>query len=305
EWDAAWSGSPSATWFHSRHWAETWSSATRGRIRPQPVLLTLAGGRTVLLPVSERRGCAGLVRATLSSPAGTYGGWITAEELDAEEVAALTAFLRERFPRLTWRINPFDPSRPKPDGAEPDSTQAIDLSPGFEKVLRSWTKGHRSAARQATKAGVQILIADSIEDWRTYYAIYQDSLDRWGDKASSAYGWGLFEALHSRREEGVSLWLARHEDKAIAGALCLYAGRHVSYWHGAALSEHFGLRPVHLLLHEAIRDACAKGVGWFEFNLSGGHEGVRAFKKGFGCAVLAADVVRQAPSWTRWTRRRG
>jgi lipid II:glycine glycyltransferase (peptidoglycan interpeptide bridge formation enzyme) len=85
--------------------------------------------------------------------------------------------------------------------------------------------------------------------------------------------------------------LAKYEDRSIAGALCFYTKNHVVYWHGAAYSDYFELRPVNLLMYEAIKDACENGYSWFDFNPSGGHEGVKAFKKSFGPTALRSDVV--------------
>jgi lipid II:glycine glycyltransferase (peptidoglycan interpeptide bridge formation enzyme) len=44
------------------------------------------------------------------------------------------------------------------------------------------------------------------------------------------------------------------------------------------------------LLYEVIKDACEQGYFWFDFNPSGGHEGVKSFKKGFGCSTLQSNL---------------
>lgn len=79
--------------------------------------------------------------------------------------------------------------------------------------------------------------------------------------------------------------------RSAAGALGFYAKSHVVYWRGAAYSDYFELRPVNLLMYEAIKHACENGYSWFDFNPSGGHEGVKAFKKSFGPTALRADIV--------------
>src|SRR4029079_1053277 len=99
-----------------------------------------------------------------------------------------------------------------------------------------------------------------------------------------------------------------------AGALCLYSRRHVAYWHGAARERLLECRPVHLLIETALHDACERGMRWFDFNPSGGHRGVEAFKKGFGAEGVPAPMVRwRTPGFerlrllrrglSRWSRR--
>jgi len=101
----------------------------------------------------------------------------------------------------------------------------------------------------------------------------------------------MFGCFFSCSSNNVRLWLAIFDDQVVAGALCFYAKKHVVYWHGAALEKYFKHRPVNLLMYEAIKSACEEGYSWFDFNPSGGHEGVKAFKKSFGAKEMKSDVV--------------
>jgi lipid II:glycine glycyltransferase (peptidoglycan interpeptide bridge formation enzyme) len=166
------------------------------------------------------------------------------------------------------------------------------LTDDFESIYKLWSKGHKSAARKAQKAGVTADIAKSHESWKDYYSIYQDSLRRWGTSATSSYGWFLFKILYDQRSINIQLWLAKFEDKSIAGALCFYHRNHVAYWHGASLSDYSQLRPTNLLMYEIIRDSCRRKAKWFDFNPSGGHDGVKAFKKSFGATSFRADLFQ-------------
>ena len=105
--------------------------------------------------------------------------------------------------------------------------------------------------------------------------------------------------------EKVRLWLAFCDDNVIAGALCFYAKRHVVYWHGAAYSDKFTSHPAQLLMREIIADACARQYWWFDFNPSGGHNGVREFKAKFGVENLSCpffELAQYTPS-RNWFRR--
>jgi CelD/BcsL family acetyltransferase involved in cellulose biosynthesis len=113
------------------------------------------------------------------------------------------------------------------------------------------------------------------------------------------YGWELFKEMFERYSPDVKLWLAVCYGKIIAGALCFYSKHHVAYWHGAAYSDYFKLRPVNLLMYEAIRHACEQGYSWFDFNPSGGHEGVKAFKRSFGTQEVLCPVVKTQSSFSK------
>ncbi len=294
DWDAIWQACDYATWFHSRAWSEIWSAYQKGRTRPEPLLATFSDGQRAVLPLTARPTLRGLARRYLSSPGGTYGGWISADPLTGAHAALLGNFQTQDLGPLEWRLNPYDPvlrEVPVP-GAEPDDTHAIDLRPGFEAATRG-----RSKANKAARAGVTVVAAASEEDWRAYFALYEKSLTRWGGSATSRYRWPLFEAIRTHPTSGARLWLARFQDQFIAGALCFYARRHVVYWHGAADEAHFELRPVNLLMQEAIRDACGRGAVWFDLNPSGGHEGVRQFKRSLGGESLPSPVVRVRGNW--------
>ncbi len=296
EWDAIWQVCDYATYFHSREWAEAWKVYSQGGTRPHGRLVQFSDSKRVLLPLSAMTVYRGLACQYVSSPAGTYGGWISADELSVDHARLLTDYLTRSLGNLVWRVNPYDPLHADlPRGvAVPDETQALDLLQGFEHIRRQWTKGHASAARKASRLGVVITPARTTEDWRVYYRLYEATLRRWKTGRSSQYAWPLFDALSATHSPYVRLWLATRNQQVLAGALCFYAKRHVVYWHGAALAEHFHLRPVHLLMANAIEDACARGYAWFDFNPSGGHAGVRAFKASFApeardCPVLTIE----------------
>jgi len=174
-----------------------------------------------------------------------------------------------------------------------DETQTCNLGNGFDEIYRQSSDGHRRGARKAVKQGVVVKRASTREDWLAYYFAYEDSLRRWGKDASSHYGWPLFEEMFRRNSAYIGLWLAVFEARIVAGALCFYAPRHVVWWHGAALEDYFHVRPMNLLIYEIIKDACQQGYTWCDFNPSGGHEGVKSFKREFGALTLPTPVVCQ------------
>lgn len=295
EWDNIWQNCDYATYFHSREWALLWQKYTKGKMNSAAMLITFTDGALALLPFSCNQILMGLIRQYVSSPAGTFGGWLSLDSLSENHGKLLYEYIIANHRNLLWRLNPYDPivMSIKVDISEQDETQALSLDHGFDAIYRVWTKGHASAARKAQRAGVKIREAVPIQDWKDYYGVYKDSIKRWGVSASSFYEWFFFQSMFEFSSPDIRLWLATYHDRIVSGAICLYAKKHVVYWHGAALSSYFNLRPVNLLLYEIIRDACAHGYQWFDFNPSGGHDGTERFKKSFGTAAWKCPVIHR------------
>lgn len=301
EWDAAWQTCRHATYFHSREWSEIWQAYSDGAMAPDARLATFTDGCSALLPITSERLPRRRGVVNWSSPAGTYGGWLTGDALGPEHAFLLRSYLTESVPNLWWRVNPFDPLADSLVAAAStrDETQALPLTHGFGSVCEAASRGHRCAVNKARGLGLEAREATSLGDWQSYFEIYEDSLARWGDSASSCYSWALFKELWRRRSPAIRLWLVTDRDRVIAGGICLYAARHVAYWHGAALSEAFSMRPANLLVNGIAEHACSAGYEWLDLNPSGGHEGVRVFKKRCGAVSLPSPILS-----TRRHRRR-
>lgn len=304
EWDDAWSSCPYSTFFHSREWAEIWAEYRNRKTVPDPLGLVLSDGTRILLPFSKEKMYMGFLHRHLSSPAGTFGGWLADIPLTEPQQAVLMQFVAKRYSNLLWRFNPYEKVL-LTDGfsrVREDETHALDLSAGFDEIHLDWSKGHASSARKARKArkaGVRVRVAQSQEDWEKYFRVYEDSLSRWGANTTSTYSWALFEIILQRASPNIKLWLAEYDGRVVAGALCFHSSKHVVYWHGAALSNYFEVRPVNLLMYETIRDATERGFRWFDFNPSGGLEGVKAFKQSFGAMALQSNIGTNASTYLR------
>jgi hypothetical protein len=290
EWDAIWEGCPYSTYFHSREWAEIWNIYTKGVICPDSKVIEFSDGKKALLPLSLNKS----ENCFLSSPAGTYGGWISTDSLGTEHAALLAKYLTEGTLNLTWRLNPYDKLAFKVgvNTTKSEKTHSLKLSDGFGTVYRKWETGSIARkVRKARKCGVSVRTASGPKDWNDYYEVYEDSLQRWGTNATSFYSRKLFDEMYRRDSPYIKLWLSVYHNRIIAGALCFYSKTHVVYWHGAALKNYFHLRPVNILMFEAIKQACQEGYIWFDFNPSGMHKGVEEFKKSFGSEVLKCPAI--------------
>jgi len=292
EWEQLWNSCPYATYFHSPEWAHIWQHYSEGKISPAPVLLAFNDGKKALLPFSIEKACKGLVKSTLSSPAGTYGGWISTDRLAPEHEKSVWQYILREYPNLIIRTNPYYAN----NSAVPvvpcmdDVTHHVPMDGPFEKIEKEWRKGHRSAVHKAARLGVTVREASSMNDWETYGLLYKDSLRRWGERASSNYRQSLFSIMGSLNSSRIKLWLAQYEGNIVAGALCLYSRHHVVYWHGAALDKYYFLNPVNYLVYDIMMKASREGYAWFDFNPSAGHAGVIKFKQGFNPRISSCPV---------------
>jgi CelD/BcsL family acetyltransferase involved in cellulose biosynthesis len=254
--------------------------------------VTFAGGESAVLPLSLRSSDDGPL--LVSSPAGTYGGWISADLLEPGHWAAMTRYMSAELGSLYWQTNPLDPSLRVVSlpSTSPNETHVIDLAQEWEAIHDRWSSSCRRAERKAQSSGILVREAATEEDWREYYAVYEDSLRRWGERARFRLQWGFFELLHSLQSTNLRLWLATTgEGRVAAGAVMCCAGVHAVYWHGAALESLLPQRPMNLLFSAIIRETRKAGYRWFDFNPSAGMAGVRRFKEGFGARALDCPIV--------------
>ncbi|MBL1173751.1 GNAT family N-acetyltransferase [Pantanalinema sp. GBBB05] len=318
-WDKIWHECSYATYFHSREWIEIWRRFTQDQTQAEPKIIQFSDQKTALLPFAFRQRAKGLMNTYTSAMEGTFGGWISSDNLRLEHIRLLIDFLLNQLKgNLSWRINPYDdllskipiqaehncclinPEDPNSTKAisallelgHPifilDETQTLNLDDGFNSLFKSQSSSVRKA-KKASKAGVSIKVIQTPEEWREYYQVYQASLERW--HSSSGYAWELFEVMQQLNSPNIKLWVAVYDNQIVCGALCFYSKHHVVYWHGCALEQYFELRPVNLMMLEIIRNSCEQGYSWFDFNPSGGMKGVKAFKASFGAKAVPCPQI--------------
>lgn len=301
QWDRIWAASDNATFYHSRWWHEIWQAYHNGKIRPAPLLLQFSDGTEALFTASTHRVGGGLIKRCLSSPASTYGGWISEKPLSVPHYNILRDNLREQFPILIMRFNPlaYHDSLADVPGFEDEETQMLALDKDFDSLYRAWTKGHKSAVTKARREGVVTRPAADQADWDLFYDMYQDTFQRWGKKATSRYYQNFFQSMCNLRSPHCRLWMAECNGDPVASAIIFYAKTHVMYAYPVTYERYHNLRPMNLLLYDIIQEACAAGYRWFDFGPSSGKKGVYSFKKSFGAQEFRAPMIRRQPGYLR------
>ena len=295
EWENACRRCDYATFFHTPSWVDLFGQANGGLMVPAPETIVFNDGASAILPMASRRYCGGIVQINWSMPAHTFGGWLSADTLTVEHAKLLAGCLQRR-PDLVWRENPYDPilKSIKLCCAREDFTQTIDLSKGFEAAANRFDYAHRKAVKRAAVVGVSVAEAVHLEEWESYFKLYEASRARWKKRnlaKGDGYSRSLFKAIYESAPSGRKLWLARIKGVPACGILCFYWNRHAVAWHGAGGAEFFMHRPNNLLYEHAILHAAREGYRWFDCNPSAGLTGVMEFKEHLGAMPLRSRVV--------------
>jgi hypothetical protein len=283
QWDTVVAQSPYATFFHTSTWARMmvttypdYTIATRGFV--------LDDGVTAIVPMVRTTERNRLFHWYESMLPGGYGGPVATRPLHTHEQGQIFRKLASTSTAgLHIMGNPLIELSQAPGYTHTHQyTHILNLSPGFNVLSQRFAHGKRYGVKKARRMGVIVSVAVCEQDFRDYYAVYRDSLQRWGETTLVDYPYTLFAQIFHERSAGIQLWVARASGQIISGMLMLYHNAAASYWHGATLQSHFDHEPAALLMTEIIQDACARGIVYLDFGPSGGLAGVQRFKEGFG-----------------------
>lgn len=285
-WDACVAASPCATPFHTREWNELLARYDT-RFAAKAYVCELASGRELLLPLVARKGALrkGPFSRVVSTQPGVYGGPLASDgPLGLESWREFADGLGSApFARLDCFGNVLDPLPSELAArfeSETRSTQAIELATLPENPRSSYRKGAKHSLTKSERAGVIVERARGASDIDEYFAVYRDSLRRWGKTDRRAYRRELFHMFAGSRL--AEIWCARMPTGEIAaGGVFLFTARHCVWWHGAMREEFADACPSNALIHRLLQEARARGCELFDFNPSGGHAGVESFKDGF------------------------
>ena len=288
-----------ATFFHSPIWSDAVTNAFDG-IHDKSLLIKFDNGTDAVLPLVAKSvdvssfGLSINVSQAKSTWAGCFGDIIADGDLPSGWRRCYQKGLESLSKTYSVNIvgNPlFGQDQglgEELDGmdVEDDFTQLIRLKEydDFDTLFSDFQSDVRQNTRQARKNGLEVRLADGIDDWKNYFGAYQDSLERWGDSATNNYDWEIFESLHNIAEihgEHVKLWLVEKDGELASGDINFYWNEHTVCWHAASYREYLEYSPNDLLHAEKIQDAMDRELSYYDFNPSGGHKGVVNFKSKF------------------------
>ena len=277
---------PYATFYHTPLWHQLADQTDSGR-QDCTVDAIFQNGSRAIFPLLQERP---ILQKYISTFAGCYGGLVADGPIPDEEAPALYehvfSLTGKTFKFISTPIAEGIPTPTlSPEEKEEDFTHILSLDEDLDTIIANYSRGHRSSLKKGRREGVRVRRADSLDEYRKYFEAYQASMERWGKDPSTGYSWAFFEHAHDLSQDhpdAITLWLAWVDDAVASGALTLKWNQHVSYWHGAAHEEYFDYRPNNVLHTDIIADALEQGYQYYDFNPSGGHDGVAQFKSRFG-----------------------
>ena len=165
----------------------------------------------------------------------------------------------------------------------------LDLTKGPDDLFKQFAQTRRTDIRNAIKRGIEVDIASTRDEFKTYYEIYADWCLR---KQIAPTSWEVVEealSLPNRR-----LFLARHGGKTIAATIIrLYPGAMIEYAANSSRAEYTKLRPNDLLQWRIVEWACAEG--YKRYSLGGAH----LFSRRMGGDIVPIYRYRIDRTWLR------
>lgn len=295
DWLAKLSACPGATYFHTPSWLEAVVAAFGGRVACAE--FRFPDGSWALFPMTLKAYAKGLFWHGYSGESGVYGGLLAPRPLTPEAIEAIYAALATRFPNMQVFGNPFS-ELPLSEDARWErlshATHVLDLGPG-EELRAGFSRGCRARGNKARRAGITTEIVTGPDAAEIFYALYLDSIRRWGEKVTWIRPLRFFQAVLGTEERAL-LHLARYEGRPAAVMIVCSWGEGAHYLAGAAdasLMEHC---PSNLLMEETARHWYEAGKRYLDLGSSNGLEGVSRFKESFGARSRSyVEIRRQDP----------
>ncbi len=156
-----------------------------------------------------------------------------------------------------------------------------DLAEDDEAELKAIPRKQRAEVRKGVANKLSVAIGNDAAAAREHYAVYAESVRNLGTPVFPA---ALFRAVLEEFGDAADILTVRHEGRAVASVLNLYANNIVyPYWGGGIFSAR-QLRANDRMYFELMRHARARGCEKFDFGRSKAGTGAAAFKKNWGFA---------------------
>ncbi len=283
-----------ATYFHTPMWAEIIAN-TFPAFEPSAMGFMLKDNITAVIPfVCRKKGGIFKKLEYKSMEPGVYGGIIAEKDLCQDETDKIALSLL-RMKKTSGRIvgSPFKKiNLPSSYKSKKISTHIVSLEDGFDKICKKFSRGQKSNIKQAKKKGVVIRRAETEEDVRHYYHMYQETVKRWGADAKTVYPYHFFSNIYKEQSSGAHIWIAEVKGLPAAAIIVLAWNNNLIYWHGCALQEYFKYYPNNLLHTQVLEWACENNFKFYDMGASMGMQGVAKFKESFGAKPYYFNAFR-------------
>lgn len=289
-WRKTWEKCPWATFFESPEWAGIFKNIFGDTYELHPIEFGFSDGVVAIVPGVSGMRIRGKVKMLECSPGGTYGGPISADTLHNEHLILLISEILLKFPNITFRLNPYLLSGLDASGLhDEDFTQVIDLQLPEEKLASLFRKKRVATyAKKARDSGFYIDKAPD-EHLGKFHELYVASTSRWSDIAR-LYSLAFFRDLVACPMcDFIGCYSS--EGELAGGGLFVRNSDHVISWLPVIHPEYLKKHLFELFYHDIIFHYRNLGLKYFDFNPSGGNDGVVRFKDKFQPERMPAPVV--------------
>jgi hypothetical protein len=288
-WDERLSHHPDATVFHTSAWARVLSEAY-GYL---PAYFTFfEKDRLVgLLPFMEIRSCFTGTRG-VSLPFTDECPPILPDGLGFEEAMGQVIALAESSDWRTVEIRGRVPGMEHLPASAEYLSHDLDLTGGEESQFPRYRPNVHRNIRKAEREGISVSEDRTPEGLREFYRL--NCLTR-REHGLPPQPIRFFEHLRKHvLDQGLGfLMMARHEKKAIAGALFLLFGGKAIFKYGASDRRCQEFRANNLVFRDGIRILCGRGIRTLSFGRTDlGQEGLRQFKLSRGSKETRLQYFR-------------
>lgn len=174
-----------------------------------------------------------------------------------------------------------------------------------DDLLRGMNQQWRRNIKTAAKAGVEVTTSAGGHDLKAFHDLYVHTAER--DRFTPrplAYFERMFTALSAKDspdggEQGISLYLARHDGDPVAATIHVRVGGHAWYVYGASSTQKRDVRGSNACQWAMIRDSLAAGCDLYDLRgitptlaSDDPHVGLVRFKAGIG-----GQAVRYVGEW--------
>ncbi len=152
-----------------------------------------------------------------------------------------------------------------------------------EILRKSFHKNHiQRSIKKAEKSDIHLRKGNNIQDIKEFYKLQLRTRRKHGVPPQPySFFTNLWNVLYP--EKRMDLLLVEHQQKTVAGMILFKFKNRVCYQYGASDENYLQFRPNHLLMWQAIKNACEGGFEYFDFGKSSiDNEGLIEFKRRWG-----------------------
>jgi lipid II:glycine glycyltransferase (peptidoglycan interpeptide bridge formation enzyme) len=163
------------------------------------------------------------------------------------------------------------------------NTVSIPLLDSLEMQWAQFRASHRQRIRKLQKHGIQCEEDRTGEYLEQFSEIYLQTMERLNASSYYRFGFPYFKELFRALRDRVHLFVAKAEEKVIAGALFFECGGIVQYHLSGMSNESLKVGAIKLVIDTARRWASAKGFEYLHLGggVGAGEDTLFHFKAGF------------------------